>query len=238
MFVVSLIAAKFTWNLLLIKGNKETSFHSINLTPLEKYWLLSLFWDNGLLLWCFRRINFRQADCEKVRIFKFSSARGSRARWQRFQCWKRIGWDSSDSEKLRIILNMQANYPFWSPFLSGFLFWVNFTKNWSCDQILVIFTKNWSCDQFQSSSWPNFGHFYQKFAMRPNFGNFYQKLVTRPIPVVISTKFWWFLPNIGHMTNSNCHRDQTLVIFTKNWSCGQLQLTPWPNFDKNYQNFW
>ena len=27
-----------------------------------------------------------------------------------------------------------------------------------------------------------------------------------------------FTKNFGHMTNSKCHRDQILVIFTKNWS--------------------
>ena len=79
------------------------------------------------------------------------------------------------------------------PILSGFFFLVNFTKNWSLDQILVIFTKNWSCDQFQLSSPPNFGNFYQKFwsflpkilvIFTKNFGHFYQKLVTMTIEIV------------------------------------------------------
>ena len=68
---------------------------------------------------------------------------------------------------------------------------------------------NWSCDQFQLSS--------------------------RPTPIVIVTKFWWHLPKIGHATNSNNHRDQLLVIFTKNWLRWQLELVTWPNFGKIYQ---
>ena len=96
------------------------------------------------------------------------------------------------------------------PFLSGFLYLVNFTKNWShnqilkflpkihhvtnsnCghDQILVILTKNWSRDQFQWSSWPNFGKNYQH-----------------------------------------------LVKFTKIWSRWQLELVVSPIFGKNYQMF-
>ena len=103
---------------------------------------------------------------------------------------------------------------FWSPSFSGpfpcsFLFLVNFTKNWSCDQILVIFTKNWSCYQFQLSSRPNFTKNWSRdqfqLSSGPNFGNFYQKLVTRPISIVI-----------------------TSII--------QLKLVLWPIFGKNYQN--
>ena len=70
-----------------------------------------------------------------------------------------------------------------------------------------------------------FGKFYQKLVMQLNFGNFFQKFVMRPIPIVMVTKFWQFLPKIGHATNSNCHGDQILVIFTKNWSCDQFQLS-------------
>ena len=60
------------------------------------------------------------------------------------------------------------------PLLSVFIFFIFgkfYTKNWSCDQILVIFTKNWSCNQFQLS-------------FRPNFGKVYQKLVRPPISIV------------------------------------------------------
>ena len=75
--------------------------------------------------------------------------------------------------------SVYLNFTFWCKlwsFLSGLLFLVNFIKNWSRDQILVIFTKNWSCNKFQLSLWPN-------------FGNFYQKLVTQPISSVITTNF-------------------------------------------------
>ena len=102
------------------------------------------------------------------------------------------------------------------------LFLVNFTKNWSYDQILVIFTKNWSRNQFQLSLWQN-------------FSNFYQKLVMQPIPIVITTKFWSFLPKIFHVTNSKCHCDQILLIFNKNWSCDKSQLSSWPNFGHFFQ---
>ena len=35
---------------------------------------------------------------------------------------------------------------------------------------------------------------------------------------------------IGHVTNSNCHRDQILVIFIRNWSRDQFQLSSRPIF--------
>ena len=38
-----------------------------------------------------------------------------------------------------------------------------------------------------------------------------------------ATKFWSFLPKIGHATHSNCHCDQILGNFTKNWLHDQFQ---------------
>ena len=88
-------------------------------------------------------------------------------------------------------------------FLSGFLFLVIVTKNWSCDQFLVIVTNFWS-------SWPKFGHddnsncHLDQILVNKN----YQNLVTLTIPI---------------------------VIVTKNWSQGQLELSSWPNFCHDYQ---
>ena len=47
----------------------------------------------------------------------------------------------------------------------------------------------------------------------PKIGNFYQKLVAMTIEIVV----WPMFGNFGRDDNSNCHRDQILVIFTKNW---------------------
>ena len=55
------------------------------------------------------------------------------------------------------------------------------------------------------------------------------------IGIVIATKFCEILPKIGHDDNSNCHLNQILVNFTKNWSCDQFQLSLRPNFGKIYQ---
>ena len=94
---------------------------------------------------------------------------------------------------------------------------------------------------------PNFGNFYPKLVMLPNFGNFlpkmghatnsnchrdqilvifYQKLVTRPIPIVITTKFYNnFYQKLVARSILIVFRDQILVIFTKNWSHNQFQLS-------------
>ena len=58
----------------------------------------------------------------------------------------------------------------------------------------------------------------------------------QPIQIVIATKFWSFLPKFGHATNSNCYRNQILVILTKNWSRDQFKLSSQPNFGNFYQN--
>ena len=68
----------------------------------------------------------------------------------------------------KIILLFHENSLLWfsRPFPFGFLFLVDFTRYWSCNQI----TKNWSHDKF--------------------FGHCDKKLVMQPISIVMMTKTW------------------------------------------------